>query len=112
MTGLSEERVNSDGRDSPLYGRAASASFNSFAPLARSSAVGVWPKVRYARLRIGSAGPGRLYITKATLPRSDFRNGSMTSRVWRAASAFFVGVQKSQTPFGSGVFQPWPSSIP
>ena len=23
-----------------------------------------------------------------------------------------VGVQKSQTPFGSGVFQPWPSSIP
>ena len=36
----------------------------------------------------------------------------MTSRVWRAASWFFAGVQKSQTPFGSGVFQPWPSSMP
>ena len=36
----------------------------------------------------------------------------MTSRVCRAARWFFVGVQKSQTPFGSGVFQPWPSSMP
>jgi len=25
---------------------------------------------------------------------------------------FFAGVQKPQTPAGSGVFQPWPSSMP
>ena len=30
----------------------------------------------------------------------------------RAASLFFAGVQKSHTPAGSGVRQPWPSSMP
>ena len=36
----------------------------------------------------------------------------MTWRVCRADSSFFSGVQKSHTPAGSGVFQPWPSSMP
>ena len=75
-------------------------------PSARSIAVDVDPVL----LKIASAGPGRLYITKAAFGRSRFRNGSITSFVCRAASAFFSGVQKSTTPAGSGVFQPHSSS--
>ncbi len=36
----------------------------------------------------------------------------MTVRVCLAARWFLLGVQKSHTPAGSGVFQPCPSSIP
>src|SRR5512134_396460 len=109
MTGRSFDKVNVFGNDSPLYEKLFNFSFNSLAPCSRSALLGLAAKERYIFLRIESSLPGRLYMTQATWPRRDLRNGLMTPLVCLAARALRMGVQKSQTPAGSGVFQPWPS---
>ena len=43
-------------------------------------------------------------MTKAALPRSACSKGLITVRVWRPASAFLAGVQKSAAPAGRGLF--------